>query len=226
MQKKIFKRGIAYIIDIVIVIIIVGMLSFIPSINKASKSLTEYNNEISKMEQDLKIGTITKEEYNNKIIDIKYSLDKESINYSIICIVVIILYFDVFQYFNKGQTLGKKLMKIKVVGKEKKLTIFNYFLRSLIVNNLFSMIICIICLLITNKNIYYTLSSGVSNIGSFLLYATFVFVLWRSDERGLHDIIGGTIVICEDEVEESKKESTKKKNYVENKIVEAVYEEN
>ena len=49
--------------------------------------------------------------------DIKayYYISKYSISYNIVIIVGILLYFGVFQKYCNGQTIGKKLMKIKVV---------------------------------------------------------------------------------------------------------------
>ena len=54
----------------------------------------------------------------------------------LITVLVSIIYFVVFQYNNKGQTLGKKLMKIKVNSLNGDLTMNQLVVRSLLVNSM------------------------------------------------------------------------------------------
>ncbi len=228
MRKIVIKRGIAYVIDVFIVVLFVTLLSFIPFVGNASKVYADYRNELSKLDSDLKTGLISNSEYEAKVIDIKYDADKGSVIYTLVSVGSLILYFVVFQYFNKGQTVGKMIMKVRVVGNSgNKLSIFNYFVRSLVVNNLFSMFSQLICLGIFSKSSYYVISTGISNIGSFLLYATFVCALWRNDERGIHDILGCSKVIDAGEgVVDIDCSDGKSDNFMENKVIDAVYEEN
>ena len=60
-----------------------------------------------------------KETYVDIKNDYAYQINKYNIAQSIIGVILYILYFGVLQYVLKGQTLGKKLFKLKVVGMEK-----------------------------------------------------------------------------------------------------------
>lgn len=226
MNKTIFKRLLAYIIDIVIVTIIVSVISLIPKVGSSTKSYQEYTDKINNIYENYQNKEITDEEYNNSLIDLTYKMDKESITYTITSFTCLTLYFVVFQYLNKGQTIGKKLLKIKIEPNDNnKLTIFSYLIRSLIINNLFATFINIICVFLLSKNIYYTVSNGISNIGSIMLYASIMCAILRPDGRTLHDVLSKSKVI-DINAKEKEQEEKKQKEEKNNKIIEATYEEN
>ena len=152
--------------------------------------------------------------------DYTYKLGKEGISNSIITLVCTLLYFGVFQYFLKGQTIGKKLLKLKVVSaSDKKINILNYILRSLIVNDVLLNTIGIIFLVTTSKKVYTSASNTISLLISITEAIIIFLVMTREDNRGLHDLLFNTKVISLE-----KEESTKKDNS-ENKIIEAEYKE-
>ena len=153
--------------------------------------------------------------------DYTYILGKEGVSNSIITLVCTLLYFGVIQYFLKGQTIGKKLLKLKVVSaSDKKINILNYLLRSLIVNDVLLNGIGIIFLLTTSKNIYTSASNTISLLISIIEAIIIFLVMTREDERGLHDLLFNTKVISlEIEEKETKEDKPKKK------IIEAEYEE-
>lgn len=219
MNKTIFKRLLAYIIDTIIVSMFVLILSFIPLIGKSASKYTDISTEIAEVEGSYSNNEISLEEYNAKMIDLTYKLNKEGIIYIFVNFISLCIYFIVFQYFNKGQTIGKKILNIKVVSNSnEKLTIFSCVVRSLIINNLFSISICFLCTLFLNKNIYYTVSNGITNIGAILLYASIIYAFFNKEGRTLHDILSKSKVI-----DLKEKEIEKESN---DKIIEAVYEEN
>ena len=105
----------------------------------------------------------------------------------------------IFQYMNQGQTLGKKLFKIKVVEKESKKapTILSGFIRSLFILNIASGILNILFIYILNSKTYY-IGYGITYIiETLFIIVTIFFVLYREDGRGLHDIMAKTTVIKE-----------------------------
>lgn len=178
--------------------------------------------EISKGEYKI----ITKE-LNQKFDDIAkdyvYILNKEGIYNSIITLVCTLLYFGVIQYFLKGQTIGKKLLKLKVVSSsDKKINILNYLLRSLIVNDVFLNTIGLIFLVFASKNIYQqatnTLQVLVSTIEAIIIF----LVLTREDGRGLHDLLCHTKVISTDGRQEVQDEE---KHNNQSKVIDVDYKE-
>ena len=95
------------------------------------------DNKISKGEYK-KITTEINDKFNNEAQNYIYILNKKSISNTIITLVTTLLYFGILQYILKGQTIGKKIMKLKITSAtDKKINIINYILRSLVINNIF-----------------------------------------------------------------------------------------
>ncbi len=215
MNKIILKRGIAYIIDILIVSIIISVFSTFDFLNINLDKYSDYQEKINEVMVSYNDKEISEEEYNQQIISLSYEMNRTGVNYNVLGISVLILYFVVFQYFMKGQTVGKKLMKIKVTSDNGgKVSIFSYFIRSLIVNNLFATILSVVFVLILKENIYYYVNMGFNNIGTVLMYAAIIMMFWRFDGRGLHDILAKTSVV---DVNLEEKKDTH--------VIEAVYDE-
>lgn len=218
MNKIIIKRLLAYIIDIIIVTTIILFLSFVPFIGQSFKNYSDISLEIEEVQKDYTDEKISSEEYNLKIIDLTYKLNKKGVIYSLTNLTVIISYFVIFQYINNGQTIGKKILNIKVIPEgTNKLTIVSYFIRSLIINNIFSISICLICIAFLNKNIYYTINNGITSIGSILLYSSIIYAFFNKERRTLHDLLTKSKVV------EYNKETSETKD---NKVIDAIYEEN
>lgn len=134
--------------------------------------------------------------YKSLINDYSYNLQKKGIYNSIITLTTTLIYFGVIQYLLKGQTIGKKLLHLKVVSaNDKKITILNYLLRSLIVNNVFLNGINLIFLNYFSKEVFTKCDSIISFLVSFVEALIIYLVLIRKDNRGLHDLACNTKVI-------------------------------
>lgn len=190
-----FPRLIAYIIDILLVsVVCTGVMFLIPE----NKNYNKYVKEYEKIQMDLIQEKITKDEYIHKAVDIVYDIDYSNVVSMIIEVVAIILYFIVFQFYNKGQTLGKKLMRLRVVSiDDKSITLNQIAYRSLIVNAIFVNILILAALLFLGRNYYYYISSCLQFIAGIIVFITLMMILFRKDGRGLHDVIVGTKVVQE-----------------------------
>lgn len=158
-----------------------------------------------------------KEELNNMFNEVAekytYLLTKESSSNSIITLVCTLLYFGILQYILKGQTIGKKIMKLKITsGSNKKINIINYILRSLVINNVLLNTISIFFLLLSSRNTYQQANNTINTILSLIQAITIFFLLTREDSRGLHDLLFNTKVILVDEIDkDTNKEPVKTK---------------
>ena len=110
MKADFFKRIFAYLIDYFIIMIV--LMGITASVNVGS----DLTKEINDVMNDYKEGNITVEEYTEKVMPLNYELTKRKLPVNVATSVVFIGYYIIFAYFNKGQTLGKKLLKIKVVN--------------------------------------------------------------------------------------------------------------
>lgn len=191
------RRIAAYLIDVILIFIVSSMLSSIsyinPELNNYKKVYSEYS-EVNKKYLDA-VGdrdTEKTKELIPKLEELTYKLDKNNKYGVIIQIVLTILYFAVFQYFNHGQTLGKKLTKIKVDGD---LNIFKYILRTIILHEvIFNLLRLIFVWQFSKEN--YILASNILYVGALLVEVTIiVMVSMRADKRGLHDLITGSSVV-------------------------------
>ena len=100
---------------------------------------------------------------------------------------------------NKGQTIGKKLLNIRVVDKdnENPISILKGLVRSLLIFNILSGALSIIFLYLLGKETYFNIYGTLVGIEAIFMLITIMFVLYRKDHRGLHDMITNTIVIKE-----------------------------
>lgn len=218
-NNTIFKRIAAYFIDIFIITLI-GMaftkLTFInPNYNKYIEVSEKYNDVLT----DYYEKKINVEEFNEKTREMSYDINKTGAVFIGCDIIVIILYCGLFAFITKGQTLGKKLMGIKIVSnKNKPLKIWQYIIRCIIVNGVIMKSITLIAVCFT-KSTYYSINTIGSNITMILEVTILLMVLFTSNGRGLHDIIAGTKVIdlkYEKEDEEEVKVIPPKKEKKEN----------
>lgn len=194
-----FPRLIAYIIDILLVsLITTGVLFFVPSSDNYNKYLNEYR----EIQNDFYNSEISTDEFLNKSANVLYDIDYNNVPSMIVEVVIIILYFVVFQFYNKGQTLGKKLMHIKIVANndDEVLTMNHYIIRAVIINFLFVNILIIGMVLFMNRNYYYYASYAIQGIQYILIIISIFMVMFRKDGRGLHDKLAKTKVIMCDEV--------------------------
>lgn len=194
MKVTFFERLGAYLIDIIIVSII---LSFI------TLGFGDYTSNTEKLmsELDTKLmeNNITPEEYLEEYQTLLYDYQKENVLQSSISVALTIAYYVVFQYMNKGQTVGKKALKIRVVDKDTKkpISILKGLLRSLVVLSILSGTLCILFLYLFNKDVYFISYSILLSIEGLFTLVTFFLVLYKKDGRGLHDLMTNTMVIKE-----------------------------
>ena len=82
-------------------------------------------------------GEITKEEYSEQYEVLNYYLTKDGVGSSIVNCSVALVYYVVMCFFCQGITLGKYLLKLRIVSaNDKELNLGNYLIRGLIIRGL------------------------------------------------------------------------------------------
>lgn len=192
-KPKIHKRIIAFIIDLLVVTLLSGLISsFLTNEEAYNKDTQELFELVSKTTS----GEITNEEYNKQYQELSYSLNVDSLPITLITIGVTVVYYVIMLYFANGITLGKYIMKLRIVSaNDKELNMFNYLLRSLIVNSLLANLVTVLMIKFLSKDMFISIYSKVSSVFSLLLIIAFIFIMYREDGRGLHDLIGNTKVV-------------------------------
>ena len=210
------KRIFAYLLDVLIISLVANIITSIKVINPYYESYQEEITTLTELEEQYSKEEISKEEYIEKYIPLNYDLSKHSVVQASVTVGLLVLYFGLYQCLANGQTLGKKVLKIRIESvKDKKLNIGNYLLRCVILNNVIFRILIIIGPFMMKANPFNTYSYVVSIIEGTIECIIFALVMLRQDGRGLHDFIAGTKVvnlnapIAEESPVEEKKEEVK-----------------
>lgn len=202
MDRPVFKRICAYIIDIAIVSFILFLFSKIeilnPNIDKINSIQNEYEKYIETVAKN--DADVTKLLKDDKVQNYIYELAKLQVPTSILNVVITFGYFVVFQFFNKGQTIGKKFMKIRVKStKDDKLSFMQVFGRSLLINEILISILIIIFVSCLNQSVYFNARRILELIDMVIVYGSLGFMMFRSDGCGIHDLLVHTCVVNEEE---------------------------
>ena len=188
-----FPRLVAYIIDTILVFALMLGVAFILPVNENHK---KYMDEYKTIQAELMDGKIKKEEFTSRYKDIVYDLDYTNTLVSLSQTVVFILYFIVFQYYNKGQTVGKKLMGIKVIStKDKQLTLDQMAIHALIADSIIINLLLVASVLFIGREYYYYASLGLQLINYSVIIVALLMIIFRKDGKGLHDVLANTKVI-------------------------------
>ncbi len=194
MKATFFERLGSYAIDILLLSVIASLIcsGITTNSSEASKKLDDITNKWNS-------GEITNEVYLEEYGNLMYDYQKGNVIPLAVNATLTIAYFVIFQYMNKGQTLGKKLFHIKVVDNktEKPISILKGLLRSLITLGIISSCLNILFIYVLNKNTYFIPYITIGVIELLFDLVTIIFILYKQDGRGLHDLMANSKVIKE-----------------------------
>lgn len=201
------KRISAYILDSLILLMLVSFLITPIQLNdkKVFTEFKEHSKEIldvtadyikvvssNDVKKSLKLEKKVKSlGENSKKLQYKHRYSLYFLSQKILTVLLTIVYFVIFPLFNNGQTLFKKIFKIKVEYD----TILKYLLREEMARNF----------VLTSLILYFIASFNYSLFSLYLGYITpitlsfmiinFIVFLVNKDNKALHDIIAGTNVV-------------------------------
>lgn len=191
MEATFGQRLCAYFIDFIIISILLTLVTYSMDFTKRNEIYDEMLNYYSEYDP-------TNLEQTEKLLDLQYQYSKESIPTTAISLIITIGYFAVFQYLNNGQSIGKKLLKIRIVGKDNsKVNIMQIFIRSIFIYQIILSITDLIIIYTLNKTDYLNIYGILTWINSMFIIISALFILYRKDKRGLHDFMAKTYVVSE-----------------------------
>ena len=140
-----WKRIVAYVIDFLIVAFVSAIIMYaMPHNEKYNETL----NNSSALNELLTKENYNNEEYLKRTTELTYDSYKYGVLENSITIVIMIAYFTIFTYFSHGETIGKKIVKTKVVNMEgNEPNLLQSFLRSIIFSRSFGDVITLILVL-------------------------------------------------------------------------------
>ena len=197
------KRFSAYLLDIILLYLLTSLIISIrfinPNYDKYIETYEQYNEVLKKYYEK----EITSDELVDLNKDNLYYLTKYSISSNIVVIIVIIGYFVFFQKYNHGQTLGKKIMKIKVVGNDnKELSIWKLFIRTIptyyiFVGNALAVLLNTLVVLFIDKDNFIYVNSVITYLFLGIGIVSLVMIYINKNKQGLHDKLAQSIVVME-----------------------------
>jgi uncharacterized RDD family membrane protein YckC len=190
-----FQRFIAFLIDSIIVGLVASLLTT-PFID--TKKEEEITNQSIEIIQKYQNQEITMEEYTSQYMASSYQLAKVSGLSSIVSVLISVAYFVVYQVFRNGQTLGKRLMKIRVVSTVGELSYNQMIFRSMIANSILVNILVFIALLFNSSQVYFYCSMIFEGIQYFIIFISVIMIINKNNGLAIHDKLVHTMVIRED----------------------------
>ena len=208
MKNIIVRRFLAYLLDLFLVACVMYFITFIPLSRENQKHYEETSARMNSLYDSFRRNEITENDFNEAYIPLYYEWNRSNMGNTIINLFLIVLYFGCVPYFMNGQTIGKKLFRLRIVSVNNMESpgIVSYLVRAIILNNIFITIAQLGILSFCSVNQYYTLYANVNLVGYVLLYFIILLLLLRNDRRSLPDLIAGTKVIDLDELKALKEE--------------------
>lgn len=177
------KRLLSYTLDMAILLLLVIVLKSIWATNP-------YEVELNKINEQYLNEVITKEEYHQSYTYLVHQIDKQDLAFNIVTTFILIIWFIIIPYLNKGQTLGQKVLKLKTVGDP--LTFEQLVGRCVVINGLGYLLLMFIILYLTNDQVYQILINIFAFFQIIVVITHGFMVLYRKNYLGLADIITKT----------------------------------
>ena len=189
------QRFVAFMIDLILVLFITSLVTAIIPTNSSIDKL--YDQQI-KIVENYTAGKITMQEYVNQLVDINYDIAKQTGIITLISIAISLLYYVLYVYKNDGQSIGKKMMKIRIQkkDKDKELTMNDLLFRTMILQGTLVSIIGFCTILFLDKDTYLATNSLLNLIQYSILIISFFLIAFTKERQGLHDMVAKTEVVC------------------------------
>lgn len=191
-KANFYKRLVAYMIDMFIVGLVISIISY----NFDTTRLEKLSDKSIKLMNSFTNGDISSDKYFSEYADILYKVNKANVNSNLLGLVIYVGYFVLFQFFNGGATIGKKLLKIRVVSQGGgEVSLWQMIVRTSIINGIIPLALSLILVFTTKGLVFLTLSSVVGLFENIFVIICVFMLLYKSDCLALHDIMSKSVVI-------------------------------
>ena len=186
------QRLVAFIIDILLVSSVVSLIT-IPFVNE--KDTKKYTKSATELVEKFSNNEISNEEFIEENKELSYNMARSTGIVSLVTIIMNILYFVVYQLYNKGQTVGKRLMRIRIKSDDGELFMNQMIFRAFIANFILVDLISFIFMVFASKDIYFYITGIFQGIQYLVVIISIFMVLTRKDGCSIHDKLMHTKVV-------------------------------
>lgn len=144
------------------------------------------------------IQTKIEEKYIITANDYSYGISKLSLNETIVNIVICMLYFGVLPFIMNGQTLAKKILRLKVVDnkdEKRKIPLWKYLVRAFLICEIVFTIANLIMINVMTKDIFINATYWLNKARYIYEIIFLICLVLREDQRSIHDLLLNTTVI-------------------------------
>ena len=187
------KRICAYLIDMFILFVFIGIGAMLTNVTENEKALRL---ELSEMNEKAVMRETSITSYLFHLSEISQDIDREHVAVGFINLVFVFIYFVFIPYFMEGKTFGKALMKIRVVDESGgEATIHTLVIRNVVLNGLLYLFLSLLFIYIVPGILYLLMISILGIIQLALVIFSVFMVLYRKDGVGLHERLSHTRVV-------------------------------
>lgn len=191
MKANFIKRFLAYMVDAIVVSLIFSIITM--GIDNTKVDIL--NDQLLDVEKSYINQEIGPMDAIDEMASIYYDMESSRVVTNVIYTLLLIGYFIVFQYMNKGQTLGKKLLKIRVVENNDNPSLLAMIIRTLFINQIFVNIILILLVFVIKDSKFFMVCELLSLLNTLFVFISCIMILYRKDKLGLHDMLSKTSVV-------------------------------
>lgn len=187
------KRICAYLIDMFILFVFIGIGAMLTNVTENEKALRL---ELSEMNEKAVMRETSITSYLFHLSEISQDIDREHVAVGFINLVFVFIYFVFIPYFMEGKTFGKALIKIRVVDESGgEATIHSLVIRNVVLNGLLYLFLSLLFIYIVPGILYLLMISILGIIQLALVIFSVFMVLYRKDGVGLHERLSHTRVV-------------------------------
>lgn len=191
-KPKFFSRFLAYVFDSFIVLLISTLLAT-PFVN--SKDLMNLMEESNTILDKYVQEEISDKEYTVEVSNLKYKMDRSMELVNIMGILIGVLYFVVYPLYHNGQTLGKKITKIRVISREGDLTANQLIFRSFIANSILLKTLSVLFVMFASRSVYNGCVDLFADIQYAITIVSVFMIVYGKEGLAVHDKLTHTKVI-------------------------------
>ena len=187
-----FSRCIAYIVDIFLVLFVSSLLAT-PFVN--ADQMMSLTNESHKLVEKYNNKKITEQEYIVEASNLEYKMARSTELVSLFSILLSVIYFVVLPLYWDGKTVGKKIMKMKIVSKDGELTANQLIFRSFIADFVLLNIISALFIMFASRSVYLTCVE-IFTFTQYLIMVVSIFtIIINKEGLAIHDMLVHTKVV-------------------------------
>ena len=186
------SRICAFFLDMLIVSLLASLLAT-PFVSKEKmESLSE---DYEKIVEKIQTQDISLQEYSVDIANLRYEIIRTNGMGTIISVLIGMIWFVVIPLYYGGQTIGKKILKIKMISDKGDLTANQLIVRTMIGNSFLFDLLGVVEVLILPKYIFYYCHWLLLFVPYIIMLCSVIMVLTTKNGKAIHDYLGHTRVV-------------------------------